>query len=1344
MVLKPNAVVDIAKPGPQLQNLTGMWNARVLDGFTPFVVQFKENGLPVNLTNLTAFIEGDIGEGHYDSATDDVVMTGTPKSVRYTDDGSGNTNMGIVVFRLPPQFFIQTGIFKGFIGLQSSNGIRSTSNDVWFKVLGSSYTMGISCKYFISDFQKALDQANGKVEQALADLYNKYNQKAGQAESNFDNVLSTIKTIQATQQNLNGRLDGIKDQIDNNDIVRKVEFNQLSNQLTQQVSQMRQSGLEFFNNLNDLSNKYPQGANKLCVALDNSHQYVYDYVAKKWNDAGTFNFGTLDPKLLQGFYAKNPDNLIINSDFSTMDLWTTGRDKSTPNCYIESSNNEDGSNALVINGYVKDGTSNQSWVRSHEILVNGHKYLSVSAELDIEGINTAIGDTAGMDITWYDKDNNQSWNHFNFNPHNDSKFHKAIWTPIKIPTDAVKFQLGFNLFGNGQVKVRKPQVNYGLKTLPYSSVDLLNYLKELNAALLPPITDWFQDAWSSQALSKCSRNDDSYNDDPVSTLEASNASGEQFNWLQSPYIKVTPGSLLNASVLIKGKWDDRAYLEIDQYINPLDDRDQSKDILCDFTQTNKFMLQSFNSMKLDETTNYIQIRLTIKGRGVVSFSQPKLNFDFLDSQSQNIYLQRKSRELLYNDSIANWQLYTLGKQADVKNDWNVLYNNQPTIQIKADFIKVDKSNSWNSVYSSKIKVNPNSHLKLELPVLANCTLSSDNEIYVEINEYTNQNADKDNNKAIQRTIKNTKYLTEQIFDDINLKNDTNYITVGVTIRNAGTVNFGEPTLKVSRNITKINPATIINKPKEFVITNRNTLIGDTNSLDDNTWMLGNPSEKISVDSKIISAKALVSATYSNSAIVELEIRQFSDIASSYDASKNIDFVVNKSKYLKCQNFNNIQLRDDTKYIEVLIATKGKAKFEIGTISFFNSDRVPLDDSQTSKLPELDILSNHSITDKWESAPFIYKDDDRTLEGYLQFAMQGDSSRNYPKKNLKLKFFEDSSCKQKLKWKPKSDWQANHKFNVKANYIDATQSRNLVNAKLFAKAIANTPIADSSIAEKIGKSQNLTQMEGFPIELYFDGMYYGLMTFNTKKDDKPFGLDADNPGNEAITNSNAAQPLFYDANKTIDGNVFTTEIHDSANEVLKSNFKKFVTFINTSSDDDFRKNIANYIDINSVINCYLFGNLSRMEDSAGKSVVLLTWNNGQSWYQTFYDLDSTWGLWWNGSQINNNEKDWSLNSDNPGNHITGINYNKLYERMYKLFKPEIKEQYDKLRTTVWRNDQITETFKEFINSIPEVAFEREHEKWPEIPSIQITDYAQIQQSIITRSDAMDKFISHLTN
>lgn len=289
MVLKPNAVVDIAKPGPQLQNLTGMWNARVLDGFTPFVVQFKENGLPVNLTGLNAFIEGDIGEGHYDSATDDIVMTGTPKSVRYTDDGSGNTNMGIVVFRLPPQFFIQTGIFKGFIGLQSSTGIRSTSNDVWFKVFGSSYTMGISCKYFISDFQKALDQANGKIDQALK-KFNDDNEKFTQnMRDNLDALNGQIQANRDEQANLNNHLISTDQKIAAGDVVTWTTYNADQQKTTDlvksQLSQITQIP-ETFKNLDDLKATYPSGKNGIFVTMDTKHAYIWD--KDQWEDNGPY------------------------------------------------------------------------------------------------------------------------------------------------------------------------------------------------------------------------------------------------------------------------------------------------------------------------------------------------------------------------------------------------------------------------------------------------------------------------------------------------------------------------------------------------------------------------------------------------------------------------------------------------------------------------------------------------------------------------------------------------------------------------------------------------------------------------------------------------------------------------------------------------------------------------------------------------------------------------------------------------------------------------------------------------------------------------------------------------
>lgn len=311
MVLKPNAVVDIAKPGPQLQNLTGMWNARVLDGFTPFVVQFKENGLPVNLTNLTAFIEGDIGEGHYDSATDDVVMTGTPKSVRYTDDGSGNTNMGIVVFRLPPQFFIQTGIFKGFIGLQSSTGIRSTSNDVWFKVLGNSYTMGISCKYFISDLDKALqnfkealrqhnidyeNQLNSnnaefqrQVQQVITDARNAYNSQVANSRDAMNALDAEVKANRAELTNINDHLSGVEQQIAIHDIVtipqHQEDLKNISNAIDERLANIKTAPVAV-ENAATLQQRYPNGADGIFITADTGHKWLW--LSGQWTDCGEY------------------------------------------------------------------------------------------------------------------------------------------------------------------------------------------------------------------------------------------------------------------------------------------------------------------------------------------------------------------------------------------------------------------------------------------------------------------------------------------------------------------------------------------------------------------------------------------------------------------------------------------------------------------------------------------------------------------------------------------------------------------------------------------------------------------------------------------------------------------------------------------------------------------------------------------------------------------------------------------------------------------------------------------------------------------------------------------------
>ena len=125
----------------------------------------------------------------------------------------------------------------------------------------------------------------------------------------------------------------------------------------------------------------------------------------------------------------------------------------------------------------------------------------------------------------------------------------------------------------------------------------------------------------------------------------------------------------------------------------------------------------------------------------------------------------------------------------------------------------------------------------------------------------------------------------------------------------------------------------------------------------------------------------------------------------------------------------------------------------------------------------------------------------------------------------------------------------------------------------------------------------------------------------------------------------------------------------------------------------------------------------------------------------YDLDSTWRMWWDGSKLLENDvADFATANKN---WIEG-NGNKLLSRIYKLFKPEIKAQWQKLRASVWTNSRAVNAFKQFIRSVPEDVYERDQTKWPDIPSKSITNFAQIQQAIIERGNAMDNFMEHLTD
>ncbi len=405
-------------------------------------------------------------------------------------------------------------------------------------------------------------------------------------------------------------------------------------------------------------------------------------------------------------------------------------------------------------------------------------------------------------------------------------------------------------------------------------------------------------------------------------------------------------------------------------------------------------------------------------------------------------------------------------------------------------------------------------------------------------------------------------------------------------------------------------------------------------------------------------------------------------------------------------------------------------------------------SFTYELPFFKFDMNRSVVaDKWVNTKFAYQNGNQQIEGYAQIAIQGDSSRLYDKKNYKIKTFSDAECKQKLKLRLKPTWPETNKFNLKANFIDATQSRNLASAKLVAAATAITPIADKTVESHLAKTSNFGQMEGFPIEIWFGDGYNGLYTCNTKKDDKVFGLDADVAGNAAVSIlDNVAQSdtqLLNIPTAKLDGIAYADELHDTPDQELVANWSKWLDFLNNSSDEDFKANLASYIDVKSAINLYLFGVMSREYDYNTKSVLYLTWNNGKYFYLIPYDLDSNWGQSADGKIEGNPTNDsWEFSTDNgdqDGKFVSNLNWNKLFERLYKLFMPEIKEQYAYLRSSVWRTDQLLNAYRDFMNQIPQSAYEKDHKLWKQIPSLKTNDYEQLHQVIVQRSNQMDRWI-----
>lgn len=354
------------------------------------------------------------------------------------------------------------------------------------------------------------------------------------------------------------------------------------------------------------------------------------------------------------------------------------------------------------------------------------------------------------------------------------------------------------------------------------------------------------------------------------------------------------------------------------------------------------------------------------------------------------------------------------------------------------------------------------------------------------------------------------------------------------------------------------------------------------------------------------------------------------------------------------------------------------------------------------IPKVFFVGKAPTTKAEDELPLVMEYHSKTLsfKDYVTLKVQGDTSAGYPKKNFNLKMFSDADRTEKDK-RIFRDWSKTHKYCLKANWVDHTHARNVVNGRLWGQ-IAKTRADYDSYPEQFRESANCGVVDGFPIKVYLNGVYQGIYTWNIRKDESMFNMD-DSTGTQAALIADNGNPVtLWRSMPQINGGDWTDELNDVVPDAILTSFRNLYDFVMNSTDEEFVANIEQYIYKSSLIDYFIFIYCSLMFGGLYKSQRMDTY--GGKWLANIYDMDATWALHWNG------ESYYPVTTACPSEYSatveSGGSSNLLYDRVADLFREEIKARYAELRETVLSDANIINEFERFMDVIPPYLYDED--------------------------------------
>ena len=179
----------------------------------------------------------------------------------------------------------------------------------------------------------------------------------------------------------------------------------------------------------------------------------------------------------------------------------------------------------------------------------------------------------------------------------------------------------------------------------------------------------------------------------------------------------------------------------------------------------------------------------------------------------------------------------------------------------------------------------------------------------------------------------------------------------------------------------------------------------------------------------------------------------------------------------------------------------------------------------------------------------------------------------------------------------------------------------------------------------------------------------------------------------------------------------------------------ISFTVNNDGAEFKAGIGKYLDVDSAIDYLLTTYYLGFTDNFAKNALLLTYN-GQTWIFSLYDMDTAFGLSFDGTKFY--EPDYQIPERLSNGSITSSTGSLLWDKLLQNYYPEIRERYIELRQTVFQNENIIKRYESFINIIPQTYFEKDLEIWGNIPLHEKNNIKQMRAYLLERSSLLDMF------